>query len=281
MKKLALFGLILFGIGIVGTMVTSGSQVSIGSQVSVDEEKTVAVNGIKELDIRLDVGKVRIMEGDDDEFAFRYYGEMSKRAKDNILFDVKEEAQTVKVTVQNNQKKIFQLPFINFDFKSNTNLDITIPKKVLEKIAVKANVSEMLFQQIEVNELIATNDVGKISVNQFTGETAAIRSDVGSVAVENSSGNLDVQTATGKIRVELERFSDDMTLKSDVGVIDVLMKEQPEHGTLDLKSEVGRIKLTGLSNFNDLSGRHIHSSIGKGEPTLKVKTDVGAINIKH
>ncbi|PWA10666.1 hypothetical protein DCC39_10885 [Pueribacillus theae] len=282
MKKLVMIGIALVVIGGLGMFITGTTSFSVGPKAQIDEEKQMNADNITNLDIKVDVGKVRIKESKGDKIDVHFHGKTAKHAKKK--FDVKSESGTLNVTALIGKNETFNIPYLNIGFDYNKDyptLDIHVPKKTFEKIAIKADVGEIHLGDIDVKALNAANEVGQIVVEKFNGDSARLSSSVGMVKVKSAVGKIDVRTETGTIEVTMEKMTENLNATSEVGEVKVMLKEVPTDLKLDLASEVGRAKVKGLTGFDNLSGGNIKSSIGENGPTLKVRTEVGAISVRH
>lgn len=281
MKKLVMIGIALVVIGGLGMLMTGATSFSVGPKVQIDEEKQVNADNITNLDIKVDVGKVRIKESNGDKIDIHFHGKIENAKK---VFDVKNESGTLNVTALIGKNETFNIPFVNIGFDYNKEyptLDIHVPKKTFEKIAMKADVGEFHLGDVDVKELNAANEVGQIVVEKFNGNLAKLSSSVGMVKVKSAVGEMDVRTETGMIDVTMEKITENLNVTSEIGEVKVALKEVPTDLKLDLESEVGRAKVKGLKGFENLSGGNIKSSIGEDGPTLKVRTEVGSISVRH
>lgn len=243
----------------------------------MDEEKTIESEGIETVEIKIDVGKVNITESDTDDIVVRYQGNVPT---DQFTFNVDKKGNQVDVAAHS-KRSFFTVPFINSSWNTKRNLDIVLPKSGLAKVVVHGDVAKINVDTENVAELKVKSDVGSISIEKFLGERMTLRSDVGSISVADASGELDIQTDTGKIDLTMNEITNDIRLKSDVGAIDVAMKQVPESLVLDVDSDVGQVSVSGLAGFDNLTGKPLRAHKGEGGPLLDVKTDVGSISIEQ
>lgn len=274
MKKLALIGVVLFVIGLVGLVLTTGPNFTTET---VEREKTVTTDGVETVEVKLDVGKINIVESNRDDIHVHFEGNV---AKNRLNFQVNKKGSHVEIDTKS-KSGFLSVPFINFSFNEKRVLTVTIPKDGLTKVVVNGDATNINVETESVKELVATSDVGKISVEKFSGERMTLRNDVGAVDVRDASGEIDIQTDTGTIALTIDDMTEDIRLKSDVGTVSVNLKKVPEALRLDLDSDVGKVKVAGLSDFDNVSGAPIRAEKGQGGPMLYVRTDVGSITIEH
>lgn len=274
MKQFALIGVILFVIGLVGLALTSGSGFTSDT---VEAEKTVTTEGVETVEIKMDVGRINIIESNVDDIHVHFEGNV---AKNRLNFQANKKGNQVDI-VAKSKRGFLSVPFINFNLNEKRILNVTIPNDGVTKVVVIGDVTEINVGTENVNELVATSDVGKISVEKFNGDLMTLRTDVGAVNVQNATGEIDIQTDTGNIALTMNEITEDIRLKSDVGKVSVVLNEVPKALSLDLDSDVGKVKTSGLTGFDNLTGHPIRAKKGNGGPLLHVRTDVGSITVKH
>ncbi|MNN17716.1 hypothetical protein D3C81_1309100 [compost metagenome] len=117
-----------------------------------------------------------------------------------------------------------------------------------------------------------TNDVGETSLADITGEYQ-IQSDVGSIKISGAhfTGDSSLSSSTGSIDLEIRQIDSEGSLKAvaDVGSIDLKLAEAVSC-ILDLDADVGVI--SGASKGE--------SKRGDGGPRVSLTTSVGAINVE-
>jgi Putative adhesin len=279
MKKVALGALIVLVIGIVGLFTVSGSIFSIGKNVEINERETISPEDIKEMKVSVDVGEVRIKESESDEIDIHFHGSVPKQIKDQLKFKVEEHSSSVEVIVSQSKKFFVQIPFITSDIYSERILDISLPKSLLDKLEVKADVGDLDIEGIDTTQLTAHSDVGDISINKVRGALNVV-SNVGDIKLEKVNGKTNAHTDSGEVDISFDEMTDDLNLSSDVGDINVTFAKIPENIAFDLRSDVGEVSITGIEGFENTSSGSVMTQIGNEGPLLEAKTDVGDITIE-
>jgi DUF4097 and DUF4098 domain-containing protein YvlB len=278
MKKVALGALLVLIIGIIGLFTVSGGAFSFGNNVEINERETIPSKNIKEMKVNVDVGEIRIRESKNDDITIHFHGNVPKKVKEQLTFNVEEQSTSVEVVVSQSNKFFMQIPFINSDISSERTLDVSLPKNLLDKFEVKADVGDIHIDQINSSGLTAHSDVGDIYVNQFKGIGTFVSS-VGDIELEKISGKINAKTDTGEIDINLEEMKDDIELSSDVGDITITFVKEPENIVFDLSSDVGDVSINGFKGFENRTTGSIITQLGSGGPLLEVKTDIGEITV--
>lgn len=280
MKKVALGALIALVIGVVGLFTVGGNVFSMGKNANINEQETISANGIKTMKINVDVGEVRIREGESDQIDIKLHGSVAEKLKDQIKFKVVKSETKVEVVVRESNKFFIQIPFVNSGLQSERILDVSIPKSLLDKLEVNTNVGEIDIEGVEPTELYVNSDVGEIYVNQYSGNGNYV-TDVGDIELKNISGKTKAETDTGDIDIALTDMKDDLELRSDIGELKVTFAEEPGNIEFDLNSELGDVSISGFKGYKDSDSRSIITQIGTNGPTLKATTEIGDISVKR
>lgn len=268
MKKLLITGLVLLVVGLGGLFLTGLSN----ETKTFTEEKNIDSKGIHTIDIKVDVGEVNIIESVREDIFVQYEGNVPAN---RFQFAVERNGDQVEI-VAREKHTFFLIPHINFHKKQTITVEIP---KGLAKVVVDGDTANVNVDAEHAKEFNITSDTGKITVRKFDGDYMKVRSDVGAVVVKDASGELDIQTDSGKIEISLKEITKNILLESDVGSIHVDMKELPESFVLDVDSEVGNVKVNGLESFEKVERSSFRFQKGEKGPVLRARTDVGSITI--
>lgn len=272
MKKLLLIGAVLFVIGVAGLFLTG----VISEEKTVVEEKIIDSEGVNAVEIKVDIGRVNIIESDSDDILVKYEGNVPT---DSFKFAAERKGDQVDIAAHS-KRTYFFIPFVNLKFNEKRTFDIVIPKKGLTKVAVNGDTARIIVDTENVKEFVATSDTGKIEIQKFHGEFMKLRTDVGGIVVTEASGEMDIRTDTGSIRLTMKEMRNDVHLESDVGSINVDMKQVPESLVLDIDSDIGKVTVKGLEGYESTAKSSLRYQKGEKGPVLRVKTDVGPITIE-
>jgi hypothetical protein len=130
--------------------------------------------------------------------------------------------------------------------------------------------------------LDAKTDVGSINVSNIKGDIAA-SCDVGSITCENAGGKLKLNADVGNISAA---FAEDAgsgviaDLSVDVGNIHFKCPKNLSAG-IDASTDVGSISSDlPITVQGNVCSKKLNGTIGSGEGSIRLKTDVGSIKIK-
>ncbi|WP_367617677.1 DUF4097 family beta strand repeat-containing protein [Salirhabdus salicampi] len=177
--------------------------------------------------------------------------------------------------------KGFSIPFLNFQSNGEQRLvQIKIPKGQVDFVKVISNIGQIHIETIHTKSLHAESDIGEILIDQFRGEKADIKTNIGKININSAVGKMNVSTDKGQISLTLDEMVEDVYLMSNIGEINVNILHVPDHITFDLSTNLGEISVNGFDNV-DGSSRKMVKELSEGGPILFGKTEIGKINIQH
>jgi len=110
-------------------------------------------------------------------------------------------------------------------------------------------------------------DVGAVHLRDIQGQVA-VKTNVGAIATENVAGDVDLETNVGEIRfVAPDDLSAKITAATNIGAIQSNLPIE-----VSGKAQNGR--------FGPALGNSARGTVGSGERTVKLKSNVGAISIR-
>lgn len=277
-KRLSIIGLVLFLVGIIGSIFTINTQFK---QAEMLEEKVIGTNDFNNIDLYTNNAKITILPTDNSEPKVEVYGNY---ARYEMTADVKED--TLKVDVKTKRDKIF-----SFDlFSKNLSLTVYIPQKLYENINVQSNNGHIDIGDLEGSDINAETDNGKIHFDSVNGKTVRLETnngsidlqtikadrikaytDNGKIEIEDIDGEIVGETNNGSISLRTDNLEQPIELQSNNGKIEIWTKNKPQNAILDLKTHNGKIRVFGESNWDTI--------IGNGDNLIKLTTENGRITI--
>jgi hypothetical protein len=128
----------------------------------------------------------------------------------------------------------------------------------------------------------AKTEVGCITISNIKGDIAA-SSDVGSVSCQNTRGKTDLKTNVGNISLAYAEDANSQVnarLSADVG--DIHFKgPRNMSAKLGISTDVGSIHSSlPIPVQGDICKKSLNGTVGKGEGSIQLQTDVGSIHIE-
>lgn len=135
--------------------------------------------------------------------------------------------------------------------------------------------------RIEIRDLSGAIDArtsgGSIDAQHISG-TAELRTSGGNINLGNISAKLTAHTSGGGIRASLDRFDEDVNLRTSGGNIRI---EIPDTENLDLELRGQRVNIE-LRNFTGEAERNnIKGYVGSGGSMLSARTSGGSVSVKY
>lgn len=155
------------------------------------------------------------------------------------------------------------------------DITVTVPESCkLENLTVQADVGAVIVDGCTAKVAGFYLDVGDLDVKNSRFEEVTITADVGDISLIDSVMNrLDMECDTGDTDLEAVEF-EDLTIDADVGDVDVRTVDGVDHYRLDLRGDVGEIKVDGRRCGKE----HFVSEGTSG--SITISSSVGDIEIK-
>jgi hypothetical protein len=214
--------------------------------------------------VRRSVSKAveKSFEGVDDYDDYDFVPETRTFETDLQVFDsIKIDANVMGVSVERGNRFGISGTYAREALKpsfsvSGATLKITQPHNKI-KLVTNGNCKIVITIPYGINlESVDINvDVGAVALKGIDLEDAQINTDVGAIAVEN---------------VEFR----ELRANSDVGAVSVELAQPISEYNIDAKSDVGAIQVNGSN------AKRKYSQTGSTNKRIKIKTDVGGIDIK-
>ncbi len=187
--------------------------------------------------------------------------------KGNYRFDIKEKGDTLVVELK---KKGWN--FFNFNFsRQPLRLTVEIPEKQYASIQAKSDNGRIQAERLQADELVFQTDNGRIELKQLEASKIYVKSDNGRIELQQVQGDIIGKTDNGRITVLTDHLDQSIDLSSDNGRIEIQTLKEPTNATIDVDTDNGRISIFGKENKQ--------LTFGKGEHTIKLRSDNGRITI--
>jgi len=102
-------------------------------------------------------------------------------------------------------------------YKNDISLSIDIPKAYAEAISINSSSADATLKNFSVNKFMFQSDLGDINLDDIAVNDLSIETSSGRVALSNFSGNANVKSDSGDVRIEYETKSS--TENQSIGVI--------------------------------------------------------------
>ncbi|MCC3357160.1 DUF4097 family beta strand repeat-containing protein [Bacillus sp. REN16] len=299
-KKLTLLALLLFLIGVIGSVVTYGS---MNKEVKINDKKPIENENITSIQIDVDSTDIEFISVPRmDEARVELVG----TGVENTIhdFSVKEEGETLFVSLQSENKKWFSFNF----YIPALKLKIFAPEKMYNSVKIKSFSSDVLVQKLQSKTIDLETDSGDVKVENITSEKMTLKTFSGDVHMEHVQGAIETVTDSGDLYVldapvksfgavtfsgdiKLEKINGEISTKTDSGDVFISTSEisQSIHG----KTFSGDIKIESEKEPEDISFEvstfsgdvnlfdkyKNNAEIGNGTILIQLETDSGDITV--
>lgn len=311
LKKIAIIGAIMFGIGAFGTGITFAV---IGEKIIETESGSNTYTGdVSSIIMTLYIENVVIKAEDRDDVLVEYQA----IPKDYIPVVSTEEG-----TLQIKQRKKFKVG-VDFRFMGflrngfqNSEIRISVPQKLYDNIEIRSDLGETEVIDLQSNDLIVKTGMGKSDITASAdsvrieagmgevifnstkegGKKIVCDTGMGNVTVNNadfaqydfstSMGNLNINglTGTGKIntdmgetKVRFAKWNGDMDVSASMCDVEIYLPKG-SGAVVDASVDMGSIevRLAGMDikSFSGTTSFH-----GDGMHKLEIKANMGNVNI--
>jgi hypothetical protein len=225
---------------------------------SVEIPLTIS-NGQK-LVVRTDVGSIKVTGGNTQQAGIK----AKITGKSDTIEKAQKVAENINITVENNANSVIVKINKPIEFKGDwftVNYVIDVPEDI---------------------SLEYKTDVGSATVSNIKGDIA-ISCDVGSITCENVRGKINLDADVGNISLAYAEDANgrvDAEMSVDVGSIHFKGPKNMS-AKLNASTSVGSIHSSlPITVEGNICKKSLNGTVGQGEGSVRLKTDVGSINIE-
>ncbi|WP_264738908.1 DUF4097 family beta strand repeat-containing protein [Cytobacillus firmus] len=287
MGKIIKFGLLLFVIGIIGTVTLLFSGVGVANK-KIIEEKTFSGKNLKEVSIHSELANVILYPADDDEVKMELKGKTTKKLKTE--FQTSVNGETLNISVKQKDKSFFN---INFGFLNNNDVDLNVylPKKIYDSLEFNTTLGDISTDyKLTAKQATIKTEMGDVQLTRFEGKKIVGKTALGDIEIKDLNAAFDFQTDKGDVNLQsVLAFNNENKIKSALGDVEVGVSEDPEGLALDLSTELGDIESdfsitavikgsSGVPISQKLKGQY-GKNLRNG-PSLTIEAEMGDITLK-
>lgn len=280
-KKISIAALLLLVIGTAGSLLTVKSAMTSSE---VDEKKTIE-DTFSKIEVKSNNSRIEMIPTEGAVATAELTGKASKGHK--ISLDAEVKGDTLYVELIDKQRMIFSM-----DFFTSIQLRVYVPKKEYDSIQLKSNNGRIMAADLDVKELGATTDNGRVELNHINGTNIQARSsngrielqqiDAKTVEVDTNNGSLLLDSVyghiigssdNGKITMVNDHINQPMEFDTDNGRIEIETKKKPADVRFEARTSNGKITLFDQSYRKD-------AVVGDGKNVIKLRSQNGSITVK-
>jgi lia operon protein LiaG len=278
MKKVVYLMLLLFIIGVVGTLVSVSASGGFSLDTYNVSDKAVVHNAdISRVEIDLSSSDVTVHSSDSDEFTVEMNGKISKKLKKKLKLDVQEKGQTLKIGLAGEDQIKFNVGVLIVD----TNVEVFIPKKIYDSIQISTSSGDILIQDLKAKETLFDTSSGDIIARDLYTGVNRFHSSSGEVELSNVTGDIEAESSSGDMIIDFINANGNLDAKTSSGDVSITYQEEPNSLKIDFQgsSGEGEVSLEDVS-FDEKSENSIRGVIGEGFYKLNVETSSGDFSLR-
>ncbi|MGM7680683.1 DUF4097 family beta strand repeat-containing protein [Cytobacillus sp. Hm23] len=296
MNKLLLGLLVVFLIGIVGTVVSVNTTGGLSfNTVTLHDKKVVQNEEIEIIEIDFTSTDIEVLPSDDNRFTIEVNGKVSEKLKDKFQLKVEEKDDLLKVEFKN-PDTYFHIGISIVD----TTVSVFLPTKLYESVTVHTasgdieaeqimasqfNVSaasgDIEMEGIEADRIFVTTASGDITVDDQQAVHSSFKASSGDMILTNVIGDVKAHNASGDISIFNEKSSGNITADASSGDVDIKFVKSPSSLYINFRSSSGDgiVELDGVS-YDEKSDDRIIGTIGSGDHELIVDISSGDFTLR-
>ena len=200
------------------------------STKTVTEDFTYGKSGIDTIELSMDAGAVKILEGE--EFKVEYTYPEAYAPKVNRNGDKLEITQKVNKINSNHDD-------------DNYHLTVYVPSNVeLKLLDADLDLGELRISNINSKKLIADADCGSVRLNDVTAEKISLVANLGEIRLEGCVSDY-VKADADMGDVYLEGDFNSVEADCDMGNIDITTKKSTDDVKFDVDCDLGNVTVNG------------------------------------
>lgn len=265
-RSLLIIGLAFIVLGSVGALIYWDSFINISY---FEEDETFSAENIQQLDIDASIGKIAVVQGKDKDFKVAY------KVADRLVEEkgkpqIELTAGTLKVSLP--YKK--QGGILSFLPKNHNSTEITVhvPEgHALDELVAKSHVGAIEITDQVIKKVNTSSNLAQTKLIRVQSEAVKMRSDVGSLILNDVTGTVDAKNEVGEIYIQLEEVTGDIQAKTEVGEVTMALSKKPVDATIIAKSQVGSATVFDSGDDHIVQSPKYH---------LDLRSDVGSVSVK-
>ncbi|MFD1206911.1 MULTISPECIES: DUF4097 family beta strand repeat-containing protein [Sporosarcina] len=277
------------------------NQEEVSMHTTMSEKMTIPDNSFTKVDIDVQHGALFVSPSDTSETTVELIGQ-----KDKLELTADVIGETLKIRLKNKSHWLF---LFNFHTRA-VALNVFIPKKVYESVAMKSDNGRIKAQKLIGRNIMSKTDNGRIEIDEVASTSLTAETDNGRIVIkkvqtdrlkaktdngrihmrhieadsiyaESDNGRLefvDIKsdvtgvTDNGRITLQTEQLNHHIDFQTDNGSIEIQTDQMPENATIIAKTGYGKIDVYGE--------RNTRTRFGSEQYQIRLKSDNGRITVK-
>jgi lia operon protein LiaG len=278
MKKVVFSMLLLFVIGVVGTLVSVSASGGFSLETyAIRDQVVVSKKDISKIDIDLSSSDLTVNPTTEDEITVELTGKISKKLKKKLQLDVQENGDALKIGLKGEDQIKFNVGVLIVD----TNVEVFLPQKIYDSIKIDNSSGDINIQEFKSKNMIFETSSGDITATNLHSEEHRFHSSSGEMKLSNVTGNIKAESSSGDVIIQFENATGNLDAKTSSGDVSVEYRDEPKSLTIDFKASSGDGEVTlDDVHFEERSENEIRGVIGTGNFKVTVETSSGDFSLR-
>jgi len=274
----------------------------------INEEKSVSIDGINEIQVNMDTVPVHFIESEkDSNTKMHLHGKVMADIKiiteinnktlivklqrtskiplyEDVVLDIyipKEHANNLSINTSSSSGCIStdSLDVLHFTFNTRSGI-IKAETLIADKISIDTASGNIDINNIDANQLEIKGKSSAINIDECIAKQSEIETSTGGINLNNSDGILGVKTGKGKVSVAYKEFEDrEVNIESSSGNVTLELPSSAEF-LIKAKTSTGKIQSDFQINENGSTDKKkIDGEVGTKNNKVILQTSSGSIKI--
>jgi lia operon protein LiaG len=278
MKKVVFSMVLLFVIGVVGTLVSVSASGGFSLETyAIRDQVVVSKKDISKIEIDLSSSDLTVNPTSENEITVELTGKISKKLKKKLQLDVQEKGDSVKIALKGEDQIKFNVGVLIVD----TNVEVFLPQKIYDSIKIDNSSGDINIQEFKSKNTIFETSSGDITATNLHSKGHRFHSSSGEMKLSNVTGNIEAESSSGDMIIQFENATGNLDAKTSSGDVSVEYRYEPKSLAIDFKASSGdgEVTLDGV-NFEERSENEIRGFIGTGDFKVTVETSSGDFSLR-
>jgi lia operon protein LiaG len=278
MKKVVFSMVLLFVIGVVGTLVSVSASGGFSLETyTIRDQVVVSKKDISKIDIDLSSSDLTVNPTSENEITIELTGKISKKLKKKLQLNVQENGDALKIGLKGEDQIKFNVGVLIVD----TNVEVFLPQKIYDSIKIDNSSGDINIQEFKSKNMIFETSSGDIMATNLHSEEHRFHSASGEMKLSNVTGNIKAESSSGDMIIQFENATGNLDAKTSSGDVSVEYRTEPTSLAIDFKASSGDGEVTiDDVHFEERSENEIRGVIGTGDFKVKVETSSGDFSLR-
>lgn len=227
------------------------------------EDEIIIDKAYEKIDLRTTNAKVEFIPTEAKETTITYGG----KKKSNVNFKANVKGDTLSIQLK---EKWYYFP--GFSMKGML-LRVYLPEKTYKEIKAVTDNGLIEASDLQAKLIELKTDNGLVKLNNSEADDVKLQTDNGQITMDDVSANIVARTDNGRIIFKADTITHDVDLRTDNGVIEVKLSDQPTNAKIIADTDNGPVTIFGTKDRT--------VTFGEGKYLMKLQTDNGKIVVEE